>query len=999
MATVIVNVSGTYTASGEGTVFKFGESGWDVVLEGTSSLDGLDFTGYTDGDYAIGDYGRAGNDFWFDYRKYDDYNDTETVIGKVTVKNYFASADKVEQLSYYDVGSDKTAVFFIRVGEDGDFHHNLIIGLTGTDSTTLHGDEGNDMLIGTENADTLYGDAGEDKLEGGGGNDILYGGAGSDVLEGGEGSDRLYGEADDDRLYAGSGKDYLYGGDGNDNLDGGQGDDRLYGQAGNDTLFGGTGSDVFYYAKGEGHDTIADYTEGKDLVFVNSGLISKTTANNGTLKFTIEKGSITLQNNAANQVISLKDKRGNYTASADSIVLESNFKGTMDSSTFLATVGTIDGSAATEAVKLNGNNNDNVITGGSGNDTLTGGGGKDTLVGGAGDDYLYGGQGDDTLTGGAGKDTFAYGKGQGNDVVKDYKKGEDVIEITKGGISKTTVNENNDLVYTIGDGSLTLRNVGTKAVSIKDTQGSYQASGTNIVLNEDYTGTINAAQFYTGVTAVKGQATTTDVVIKGNANGNELYGGSGNNEMYGEKGDDTVYGYAGDDTLYGGAGSDKLYGGDGNDTLYGDSGNDKLYGGAGDDTLNGGSGKDKLYSDGGNDTLIGGVGSDVYVLQSAFTSDTNISVDQTGYKSGDADELLLRKLNKDDATFALDGGVLTITDKNTGGKVTVSGWDVNPLAAITFADGIASGITVNVSGNNQTIYGSGSHDDITLKSGSDNKIYGNSGYDIITINGSETTTQRNKIYGGAGNDIIHLGAGQNNKIYGEAGDDTIRLWSGMGNGNEVYGGDGADTIFSNENIGGVTVDGGSGMDTITIRSGGAHPTVSGGAHSDTITVYGDGFTVNGDEGDDTIRLVEISGATANGGTGNDTISVEGAYDSNTICGGEGSDTFVITHAYDSTVYIDQSVYAAGDEDNLELRFWNRLDSEPNLSDIYLNENGDMEINLSACSIEGMEFSVGIYIIGWADNPLHSVSYFTDSGQVTINTSGFTEAGQHYSLLA
>ena len=128
--------------------------------------------------------------------------------------------------------------------------------------------------------------------------------------------------------------------------------------------------------------------------------------------------------------------------------------------------------------------------------------------------------------------------------------------------------------------------------------------------------------------------------------------------------------------------------------------------------------------------------------------------------------------------------------------------------------------------------------------------------------------------------------------------------------------------------------------------------------------------------------------------------MEGAYANNTICGGEGSDTFVITHAYDSIVYIDQSVYAAGDEDNLELRFWNSLDSEPNLSDIYLNENGDMEINLSACSIEGMEFSIGIYVTGWIDNPLQSISYpiNSGSGRATIDTSGFTEAGQHYSLL-
>ena len=145
----------------------------------------------------------------------------------------------------------------------------------------------------------------------------------------------IYGTDLDDVLNCGSGKDKLYGKAGDDTLYGNAGDDKLYGQEGNDRLFGGTGSDVFYHAKVDGHDTIADYTEGKDLIFVNSGLISKTVANNGALKFTVEKGSITLDD-AATQVISLKDKRGNYTASASAIVLESNFKGTMDSSTFLA---------------------------------------------------------------------------------------------------------------------------------------------------------------------------------------------------------------------------------------------------------------------------------------------------------------------------------------------------------------------------------------------------------------------------------------------------------------------------------------------------------------------------------------------------------------------------------------------------------------------------------------------------------------------------------------
>ncbi len=39
----------------------------------------------------------------------------------------------------------------------------------------------------------------------------------------------------------------------------------------------------------------------------------------------------------------------------------------------------------------------------------------------------------------------------------------------------------------------------------------------------------------------------------------------------------------------------------------------------------------------------------------------------------------------------------------------------------------------------------------------------------------------------------------------------------------------------------------------------------------------------------------------------------------------------------------------------------------------------MIINLSACAIEGMEFSIGIYVTNWIDNPLQSITYLTDSG--------------------
>ncbi len=90
----------------------------------------------------------------------------------------------------------------------------------------VHGEDGNDTLIGGKAADRLFGEAGADLLLGREGFDVLRGGKGDDELRGGSGGDRLLG---------GAGKDTLIGGRGDDTLDGGSGVDRLYADAA-DTL-------------------------------------------------------------------------------------------------------------------------------------------------------------------------------------------------------------------------------------------------------------------------------------------------------------------------------------------------------------------------------------------------------------------------------------------------------------------------------------------------------------------------------------------------------------------------------------------------------------------------------------------------------------------------------------------------------------------------------------------------------------------------------------------
>ncbi|MFM2314420.1 MAG: hypothetical protein RLZZ04_3696 [Cyanobacteriota bacterium] len=164
-------------------------------------------------------------------------------------------------------------------GNDGD----LLNGGAGDDQ--LNGGNDNDSLLGAQGSDRLNGNEGSDILDGGAGNDrlrdtagdnVLYGNEGDDWLFAGMGNDTFYGEAGNDQAIANGGNDQLFGDLGNDDLNGGLGDDQLFGGEGDDLLTGGSGSDSFtgdggsdrFMLATEGTDTITDFTDGQDLLYL-----------------------------------------------------------------------------------------------------------------------------------------------------------------------------------------------------------------------------------------------------------------------------------------------------------------------------------------------------------------------------------------------------------------------------------------------------------------------------------------------------------------------------------------------------------------------------------------------------------------------------------------------------------------------------------------------------------------------------------------------------------
>ncbi|WP_042141868.1 immunoglobulin-like domain-containing protein, partial [Pseudomonas parafulva] len=108
---------------------------------------------------------------------------------------------------------------------------------------------------------------------------------------------------------------------------------------------------------------------------------------------------------------------------------------------------------------LSGGNGNDILFGQGGNDTLDGGKGNDILLGGSGNDILIGGPGDDILIGGSGADTFVWKAGDyGNDVIKDFNKGEgdriDLKDLLQGEKGSTI---DNYLKLTTVEGTTTLQ--------------------------------------------------------------------------------------------------------------------------------------------------------------------------------------------------------------------------------------------------------------------------------------------------------------------------------------------------------------------------------------------------------------------------------------------------------------------------------------------------------------------------------------------------------------
>ncbi len=671
-------------------------------------------------------------------------------------------------------------------------------------------------------------------------------------------ANKITGSSQDDTIDGGAGADTIFGGDGNDSILGSKGNDSLSGGKGNDTLTGGAGADIFVYTKGDGNDVITDYDED-DTIQINSDTVSKTTAKNGNIIFTLaSKKKITITG-GADKVITYVDADGEHTypetvkfnskgtaATLTSAYSKDEFK-INDYDDYKNSVVTINAAAVTHDLSITGNklankiigsDEDDTIDGGNGADSIVGGKGADSLVGGKGDDTLEGGKGNDILTGGAGADIFIYNSGDGNDVITDYDE-DDTIQINSDTVSKITA-KNGNVIFTVGKNKITITGGADKIISYVDAEGEhtypeavkFNSKGTAATLTSAYSQDefkINDYDDYkNSVVTINAAAVTHDLSITGNKLANKIIGSDE------------------DDTIDGGDGADSILGGKGADSLVG---------GKGDDTLEGGT---------GNDILTGGKGADVFVYNSGDGND--IIAD---YAEADTIQINSATVGK---ITAKNGNVIFTVDKN---KITITG-GADKVISYVDAEGehtYPEAVKFNSKGTAATLTSAYSQDEFKINDYDDYKnsvvmIDASAVIHDISITGNKLA---NKIIGSDEDDLIDgsngadsiLGGKGKDTLIGGKGDDTLEggkgndsLWGGAGD-DTLYGGDGADIFVYNNGEGNDVIADFTKVDSIMILSGKVGDYV---ADSSNVTFeIGNGSIVVQGGVDKHIRLVDSSG--------------------------------------------------------------------------------------------------------------------------------------------
>jgi Ca2+-binding RTX toxin-like protein len=853
--------------------------------------------------------------------------------------------------------------------------------LTANVETLRYTGSGNFAGTGNELANSISSGAGNDTLIGGAGNDTLAGGGGTDAIDGGDGDDTLLlsGEIDHYTITRANGvitltntilgeqvtikgietvvfadgartiADLLLNqiSDGDDYLGGTDGDDSINGLAGADTMSGGTGDDRYVIDNvkdtikelaGAGTDTAelafkaaATYTldanvesaeitaaatvavsvNGNDLDNNLTGNAAANTLSGGAGNDTLDGGA------GADKLIGGTGNDSYRVDNAGDVVTEGLNEGIdtvytkLSSYTLGANVENLFG-PGNGVLNGTGNALNNELNGGLGNDTLSGLAGNDTLRGSVGNDSLLGGDGDDRLEGGIGANIIDGGAGSDT-------------AVALADFSAYTVTRPNatDTVLTNADTgeSLTLRNVeyvifnGTQ-MAIQDVQVGIKSLGNDYIRGTDGDDTLDGG--VAGADTLAG-SDGNDTYLIDDAGDTIVESADGGTDLAQvallKAGTYTLGANVENATVTSAAGvAVSLTGNDGNNALTGNAAANILTGGAGNDTLDGAAGADKL---------IGGNGNDLYKVDNAGDTITELAAQGT-----DKVETTLAKytLSANVDNLAYQG---TLAFAGTGNELANS---IEGSSGNDTLSGLAGDDTLVGGTGNDSLLGGDGADKLDVGTGTD-VADGGAGSDTLVLLGDfadytrsrpnatdfvltnsttkESITVRNvENFKFADGDKVladlayNTASTGNDSLFGGDGDDAI---NGLAGADQMMGGKGDDTYTVDQAGDKVFEAADSGDDLVLVAFTKAETFVMGdNVENATVTAAaGIAANVTGNALDN--RLTGNAAANALiGGAGNDTL--DGGAGADKLTGGLGEDVYIVDNAGDVvTELADQGV--------------------------------------------------------------------------------------------
>jgi Ca2+-binding RTX toxin-like protein len=506
----------------------------------------------------------------------------------------------------------------------------------------------------------------------------------------------------------------------------------------------------------------------------------------------------------------------------------------------------------------------------------------------------------------------------------------------------------------------TLMAVGVDANGLSVSDNDMERVGTEFSFRNLATGVTFNAGAAIGVLTTVGDANDLVVVL----------GGSGNDSLTGTEGADYIDGNNSPSNP-GAADTDVLNGLGGNDQLFGRGGNDMLDGGTGDDAMTGGTGDDVYVVDSNGDSITeaSGEGTDevrtalaTYTLAAALENLTGLgNVNQT-LNGNSSDNVIDGGLGADSMTggtgndvYVVDNAGDTVTELAGEGTDEIrTGLSTYSLAALANVENLtgtnAAGQTLTGNGSANVVTGAGGNDIIdggagadTLRGGGGNDLYFVDSGDLVVENAGEGTDEVRTALATyvlaanvenltATSNVAHdfRGNSGNNVVTGGSAADLFRMYDGGDD--TLLAGAGADLIFF---IGSLTagdvINGGADRDTLILQGNyaGGLTLTPNITEIEEIAILGGGNTTFGAPGTERYDYILTThdsnfaaGVEARINAGNlladEDFTFDGSAETDArfvVYGGRGKDTITGSLNNDTFLFADDNRFAPGDTVN------------------------------------------------------------------------------------